>query len=131
MEARACAPEQRPPQNRHERLRPAEQLADPVPRLEGRRSGADLDLPVLAEAHAEALRPLTAGPLGLDERFASGQNGGPPRAGRQTAQSTKGSSSSSSPDDRDARHAGTRNSAARKATLNASTPWTQGSSNPL
>jgi hypothetical protein len=33
MEARARAPEQRPPQNRHERLRPAPRLADPVERL--------------------------------------------------------------------------------------------------
>jgi hypothetical protein len=33
MEARACAPEQRPLQNRHERLRPPVQLTAPVERL--------------------------------------------------------------------------------------------------
>ena len=40
------------------------------------------------------------------------------------------SSCSCSPDDRDACHACTRNSSARKATSNASSGWTQGFSNP-
>jgi hypothetical protein len=48
-----------------ERLRPAVELADPVPRLEGRRSSAGLELPVLLDAHAEAPRGLPDPPTGL------------------------------------------------------------------
>jgi len=42
----------------HERLRPAERLADPVPRLEARGAFAGLQLPVLANAHPEPPRRL-------------------------------------------------------------------------
>jgi hypothetical protein len=48
-----------------ERLRPAEQLADPVPRLPRWSAIAGFDLPVIADAHAEAPCDLTdreAGP---------------------------------------------------------------------
>src|SRR5688572_1932083 len=64
MEARAGAPEQWLLQNRHERLWPAVQPADPVPRLEVRPALACLDLPVLPHAHAEAPRRLPHRPAG-------------------------------------------------------------------
>lgn len=59
MEARECAPEQRPLQNHHERLWPAVQLADPVERLPVRPALAGLERPLVADAHAEAPRGMT------------------------------------------------------------------------
>ncbi len=112
-------------------LTPRRRAACPTDQPARRRSSSSIPASAatkrrLSRCHATCSLPR----LGLAEGvLASAQKGVPPRPERQTNQS-KGSSSSCSPDERDARHAGTRNSSARKATLNANSAWTQGSPNP-
>jgi hypothetical protein len=66
MEARACAPEQRPLQNRHERLRPAVQVANPVPRLDGLGLSGRPRAPSLTKQRGPVRRlpPLLRSPTG-------------------------------------------------------------------
>ena len=62
----------------YERLRPSVELADPVPRLEGRKACAALELPILTDADPEkpggATDPQTlALPISLHHRRVRGQ----------------------------------------------------------